>query len=89
MKLCHAAALVLVGWYLMMPPLNRNLPDGVDTDAPLSRWVYLGSFDTASECNEFALRSASEYKAAGDKESEILMFLDRCIATDDPRLKKK
>jgi hypothetical protein len=32
MKLCHAAALGLVGWYLMLPPVR---PDGsVNANAP-------------------------------------------------------
>jgi hypothetical protein len=31
----HAAALVLVGWYLMMPPWRPAL----DVNAPLSGWV--------------------------------------------------
>lgn len=38
MKLRHAAALVLVGWYLMMPHL---LSDGrADMSVPLSHWYF-------------------------------------------------
>jgi hypothetical protein len=49
MKPRHAAALVLVGWYLMMPPLSRDQPPGVD--APLSRWTQVGSLDTLEDCD--------------------------------------
>jgi hypothetical protein len=38
MKPSHAAALALVGWYLMVPPpvFHSSMP--VDLDAPLSKW---------------------------------------------------
>ncbi len=51
----HAAALALVGWYLMMPPPQfdpaTHLPNGgPNLDAPLSDWRNEGSFDSAKEC---------------------------------------
>ena len=56
MKPRHAAALALVGWYLMLPPpaLNhlgdqRFLPDA-EAGAPLWRWTIVGSYDTAAAC---------------------------------------
>jgi hypothetical protein len=43
----HAAALVLVGWYLMTPPQKY----GDDPDAvPLGRWAISQSFDSARPC---------------------------------------
>jgi hypothetical protein len=40
MKPRHAAALVLVSWYLMVPPLVDE-PYKVNTEAPLASWkVY-------------------------------------------------
>jgi hypothetical protein len=83
MTLRHAAALVLVGWYLMVPPTQEMLDsscsnhrgildsliatitresdndrlkrcDGEATmlvpDAPFSRWVQGGEFETLAEC---------------------------------------
>jgi uncharacterized caspase-like protein len=52
----HAAALALVGWYLMMPPLTKVGPDSYnlppDTSAPISKWTYsaVDHFDTEEEC---------------------------------------
>ena len=65
MKLRHAAALALMGWYLMTPAINPS-PGQTGTpaevmrtghfyvvpDAPLSKWEIQGSFDTASDCEE-------------------------------------
>ena len=57
MNLRHAAALALVGWYLMLPPLTKRGPDSYDlppdTSAPISKWTYssvLDHFDTEEEC---------------------------------------
>ena len=43
MNLRHAAALALVGWYLMVPPSKRN-------DAPLSEWTVSLSYASAEAC---------------------------------------
>jgi hypothetical protein len=59
MKLSHTAALALVGWYLMVPP-QIPLPGGKlgigapDTNAPLSEWSILDTFDSATECKNAA-----------------------------------
>jgi hypothetical protein len=39
----HAAALALVGWYLMVPPNRRD-------DAPLSEWTISQSYPSADAC---------------------------------------
>jgi hypothetical protein len=62
-SLCHAAALALVGWYLMVPP--RVCPPGVgpqnpfdsrpcgrDPNAPLNNWVVSDYFDSADDCDD-------------------------------------
>jgi hypothetical protein len=56
MKPRHAAALVLVGWYLMFPPPDfdhaTHLANGnPNLDAPFSDWRNEASFDSAKECN--------------------------------------
>ncbi len=62
MKRRHAAALALVGWYLMMPPVYQNGKEverdidigggHLDETAPLSKWAIVGSFDSAAECEK-------------------------------------
>ncbi len=63
MKTRHAAALTLVGWYLMIPPVkllpnsDPSLPLGVhsfvvETDAPLGQWLQIDSYDTVASCTD-------------------------------------
>jgi hypothetical protein len=89
MKPRHAAALAIVGWYLMAPPPQ-------DLHAPISKWVMKGSYDTADACfadraligGNADLRAIQRRKAGltapDDPDSAAL-----CIASDDPRLKEK
>jgi hypothetical protein len=56
----HAAALALVGWYLMLPPMEAN-EQGVlislNLNAPISKWDVSGSYDSPSECRAARARS--------------------------------
>jgi hypothetical protein len=57
MKLRHTAALVLVGWYLMVPPLTPeglNDPNAtlVNGTAPISQWVIFRAYDSADQCEQ-------------------------------------
>ncbi len=83
MKVAHAAAIALIGWYLMVLPMHQGgfwsrfgMRFG-NTNAPLNRWSIVGKFNTVQEC-EAALskRTASQREA-------------RCIESDDSRLKAK
>jgi len=53
----HAAALALVGWYLMVPPMAHKEdwqlggPRGPER-APLSKWFTYDWFDTADACTK-------------------------------------
>jgi len=49
-KTRHAAALALVGWYLMVPPTENA--NHIDPFVPLSKWVVLRAFDTATACDD-------------------------------------
>ncbi len=88
MNLRHAAALALVGWYLMVPP-----PD--HPDAPLALWTHPLRYDTAEECEANRKRILENAKhgplpLSFNREREVeLASLRKCIATDDPRLKEK
>ena len=91
MKLHHAAALALVGWYLMMPPWGK-------LNAPLSEWVIYQSFDSAEVC-AVARKALVDYQANYQGMAMTLITqsggnlqfdgsMATCIATDDPRLRE-
>ena len=48
-QLHHAAALALLGWYLLVPPFDLDKAV-VDDAAPLSRWTIKDSFSSVDEC---------------------------------------
>ena len=98
MTLRHAAALALVGWYLMMPPYTgRHL----SVEAPLSKWLIYTSTDSAAECVDLQMATVKllDGKQITDRNGVITdkgskaIALDfalrhaQCVATDDPRLK--
>ena len=104
MKLGHASALGVIDWYLIMPPRVSDWPVLVyDTNAPLSKWQQVGSFNyTAKQCNRnkketagLMLRTTEKMAGTGkDKQRakhSIMAVLPelQCIASDDPRLKEK
>ena len=53
----HAAALALVGWYLMIPPIHGG---DFNENAPISRWKVAGSYDIAAECPRFSAERIGE-----------------------------
>ena len=89
MKHRHAAALALVGWYLMTPPFT---PDhAVHSDAPYGHWAIRHSFDRSEDCEreKYRLRKTA-YDLLVEQRSdprECDMCEAMCVATDDPRLK--
>jgi hypothetical protein len=86
---------------LTVPP-NRPM---VDLTAPLAQWTIIKTFPTEKECRARAKAALSEYRFKKMKDSfattgyqsypaRDLSPLEqekdsRCIATDDPRRKKK
>ena len=88
MKLRHAAALALVGWYLMTPPFVNNR---ADLNTPLSRWTILGSFDSAEKCEEDRrpLQGAgSAWHEPDPNHAAKALTAILCVSSDDPRLKR-
>ena len=73
MKPRHAAALALVGWYLMVPPpvIHSSVP--VDTDAPLSKWGIFSAHDSAADCEQTLV---TFYKLAKTELSQTLLTRD-------------
>jgi hypothetical protein len=58
----HAAALALVGWYLMAPPVRqpKREPAYVDEHAAYRDWKTLHDFRTADECEAGRARAKSD-----------------------------
>lgn len=105
MKTHHAAALPIIVWYLMIPPIGFD--NKVDAHAPLSQWRKGVTFNSQQECDE-SLKDAienpmtpDEYRATAEQTRKAKMkplsmseMTKRtqeslCVAGDDPRLKAK
>ena len=91
MKLRYAAALPLLGWYLMVPPWSS--PGHFNDNAPLRKWHQVGAYDSASECEQDMVRTVQHFQRDKALNSATANFnaaiyaAGQCIATDDPRLK--
>lgn len=100
----HAAALALVGWYLMAPPSVPSDPNTPDLSAPLGKWEVRETLTTQAQCEkykaalEFVVHDPSfqEYGAAIARKQSRPWDIERaraftdfqkCVASDDPRLK--
>jgi hypothetical protein len=87
MKPRHAAALALVDWYLMQPPMLSS--GGEDHSASLTKWAIIGSFDSAKECEAYRDRHISAFLPFIHEDGKREVLLDSaCIATNDLRLAK-
>jgi hypothetical protein len=91
----HAAALAVVGWYLMLPPFVKG-PDGarrVDSKAPLAQWSIDKSFESRDACEQAksGLQSPDQSLAPSAANVELrnaTLAALQCVPSDDPRLKK-
>ena len=94
----HAAALALVGWYLIIP---RYGLDGLVLDkAPLSTWKIYDEYDSPAQCENVRQQMsqiAQDFIDEQEKRAETadmdtsqaeVMLSARCIAKDDPRLRE-
>ena len=80
MKLGHAAALALVGWYLMMPPWagdDKRLPYD-----PLSNWILLDTFDSQFACQQMRKELIKRMNSSA-------METSRCVQSSDPDLPRE
>jgi hypothetical protein len=53
MNVRHAAALALVGWYLLVPPSTSPYYNQHDLWAPVSQWKIVERFETAMACEGY------------------------------------
>jgi hypothetical protein len=88
MRFCHAAALALVGWYLMVPPRYRVREEM----GKLSR-CRDGQSHAHSSQRRRAMQSGVASQDSISASAAIAAFPPeevydaQCIASDDPRLK--
>ena len=88
MKLRHAAALALAGWYLMLGAPTGKM--GIrDYSAPVSKWEQMGGYDTAAECEADEQEKWKLARDDGDQSGARMWLEAKCLSTDDPRLKEK
>jgi hypothetical protein len=96
----YAAALALVGCYLLIPPLGGGKPDAT---APLRGWRQFNAFDSAHACEQyrqgpdFLLELELDqqgFEPGLSKETARELRVAEasnslCVSTDDARLKQK
>lgn len=97
MKSNHIAGLVLIGWYLMVPPLV-NAPYKIDTEAPMTSWKVYQKFDTEDRCKQTLSAAQSKYNHTatapigtikrGSRAFALQMVFGQCVMSDDASLKK-
>ena len=92
MKPHHAAALsiLLIGWYLLIPPSSgRDNPMG-NVDAPLSQWMKRPTtYRDKDEC-EHVLDRHRRLTNAKNRQIAVKFYKQaQCVSADDPRLKAK
>ena len=80
MKLRDAAVLVLVGWYLMIPPTTdpQQTPDDLE---PLSEWKVVEEFQSEAACQDMRSKLIARMGAQ--------ISSARCISSDNPKLHEK
>jgi hypothetical protein len=92
MTLRHAVALGLMGWYLMVPPIERS-PNGrraFNFNVPLSQWYRWNYYESARECwdvdRDLLERSRSVLRIDPLDAAANAYLQAQCIPTDDPHL---
>ena len=79
MRKCFATSLVLISWFLMlpppiMPPVKDTSGDyKVNTTAPMSQWLKFKTLKSEDACKAQLKKVQPYYK---------------CVSSDDPALKK-
>jgi hypothetical protein len=100
MKPRHAAAVALVGWYLISPPIIRIPRSGcrVNPAAKLRYWKVRGNYPSIGDCDAAGRAILKLANANSDHLPDDLIDLSPyalreltqsllCISSDDPRLK--
>ena len=104
-SLCGAVAVLMSGWYLMLPPLRMEGPASdpnsnivVDAKAPLSKWAMIAEFQTEKECQEYPSslrglllkRATTRIEKSGSEHMMDHWFpFAECVQNDDPQLARR
>ena len=101
MKLRHTAALVWLGWYLMIPPDIPRPYDSIHwrSRVPIADWTVVGTFDSGVTCKEALEKTVRKARQKEQSDSPSVRIPDHlkfvaiknnaaCIPTGDPRLAK-
>jgi hypothetical protein len=72
----YAAALVLIVWYLILPPIKLEPNPHFNFGAPLSQWFIESNYDSTTTCELGRAALMARMQGA------------RCVAAEDPRLTK-
>ena len=87
-KLCrHAAALALVGWYLMVLPQDDG--GAFLHGAPLYAWTRKATFDTEADCKLEISKGCHRFENGATVGLVGPLCYSMCVRSDDPRLKGK
>jgi hypothetical protein len=87
MKPRHAAALALVGWFLMIPPTRGPAPAEILSHAPFSKWQVGEEDASKAECEDTIKDYTEHAEDVTDPMTSALFSRGRCMASDDRRLK--
>ena len=82
----HAAAITLVAWCLIVPPVSQD-NQKVEDKAPFSQWVKVGSYADAAACRDQLAKLTAVI--AGNINYTLIQrraLEGKCVAADDPRL---
>ncbi len=87
---CAAAAAIVFGWYLMVPPINVATWQ-VNDHAPLSQWQRAGDYDSLAQCaavRKDILRHVipPALNQTADSAPHYSKLASRCVRAGDPRL---
>ena len=85
MKLRDVAALALMGWYPIVPPVSSPSPD-----TPLSQSRVVKEYSDKEECEiqVVANQDYAKQEPNGQDWARNPRTFVQCIATNDPRLKE-
>jgi len=85
MKLRHGAVLIIIGCYLLFPPIKG---DHVDVEAPLIRWEKVDHFESDDDCRRVqAIRVWTDWvQGSSDLLERDRFRRARCVWDGDPDL---
>ena len=85
MKPRHAAALALVGWYLIIPPvfspMGQHPRSFNDLSAPPNKWDIWAKFDSESECEKENDICGLKHPSASNSPVNILIRIRMAISS--------